>query len=169
MLGCTEGAGKSPEVPQWPCLAYFKWCNLYFAELQSSIAHEPLLDKFGTSFPKRYLDIFMCVCFEFLCAEFQFAFPQLREHSPDHEPPGVFLGYPDPSSSLHNSPWVLEYMAVLQQQQLIYLHVLSQQMLFDSIKTNEEQHNIHNPLCKTVTLSVSSRYRSCHEHFIKHL
>lgn len=41
-----------------------------------------------------------------------------------------------------------------------YLHVLSlsQQMLFDSTKTNEKQRNIYNPLCKTVILSVSSRY-----------
>lgn len=158
MLGCTEGAGMSPEVPRWPCLAYFKWCNLYFAELQRSIAQETLLDKFGTSFPKHYLDICVSVsvCFEFLCVEFQFAFPQLGEHSPDREPPRVFLGYPDPSSSFHNSPWVLEYMTVLQQQQLMYLHMLSQQMLFDSIKTNEEQHNVHSPLCKTVILPVST-------------
>lgn len=78
MLGCTEGAGMSPDVPQWPFLAYFKWYNLYFAGSQSSVAHEPLLDKFGTSFPKCYLDMCVCMCvcvhFEFLCSEFQFDF-----------------------------------------------------------------------------------------------
>lgn len=60
MLGCAEGAGMSPEVPQWPFLAYFKWYNLYFAELKSSIAHEPVLGKFGSSFPK--LPRYVCVC-----------------------------------------------------------------------------------------------------------
>lgn len=49
-------------------------------------------------------------------------------------------------------------MTVLQQQHLVYLHVLSQQMLFDRTKTSDKQQNIYNPLCKTVIPSVSSRY-----------
>lgn len=76
LLGCPEGTGISPGAPQWPCLAYFKWSNLCFAELQSSIAHKSLLDNFGTGFPKRYLDIRVCMCFESFSGEFQFAFPQ---------------------------------------------------------------------------------------------
>jgi len=35
---------------------------------------------------------------------------------------------------------------------------LSQQMLVGSIKTNEEQHKIHNPLCKTVSFLLVLRY-----------
>lgn len=52
------------------------------------------------SFTSIYL---LCMCFEFFSGEFRFAFPPLREHSPDHKPPGSFLGYHHPSSIPHDS------------------------------------------------------------------
>lgn len=69
MLGCTEGAGMSPEVPRWPCLAYFKWCNLYFAELQRSIAQETLRQVWH-QLPKAlpgYMRVCVCVLWIPLC------------------------------------------------------------------------------------------------------